>query len=670
VLWSLVTGCGLGPERGAAPVLPPAEVWLEAADATLPGGVVGERYVAAVSVDGGVPPYTWRAADPLPSGLRLAPDGAITGVPVEAGTFTSALLVADAEGRQKRMLATIQVALVPRTVGCGGHLEGRFRDGIWRDGGGPDLARLDDLAWLAVELTHDATTRVDLVWSATGDLVTWVQRVNQVVGSWDLGGYAQRGVKAEDGTRTVPIDAGTDPSLTEYAQQTLLPVLVTPKEASAWTLDVVCTDGPVFQTLDKYPRRVGDAFFHDYEVFGDNAGVRIWTDDPLPAWMVWDEATGTVSGTAEEVGAWEFTLHARSADGRERAERALLGTFDVTDVACGDVVPVRVTEAWEEGDQVKRYDPRGFDVFRLPLGAPEVSAIEVRARGPGGHYLGLARPAPGWQVFFGHAEEQLVEEGAARLRIDPASYPASRHYVDAGEVYVTVGRTEPGGGRSRVAFTCDHTPRPDLRGLPILEVLAPVDLTLGGIGGTPPYRWEATGLPPGLRLAADGRVTGATGDVGRHAVTFTVIDARGARGRATWTWTVGATDACLGLPALGCGDAAAGELTAAGPDGGAAARDTWCVTDTSVDLGFTVYADDGEFLVALSDPAVDARSQLDDPARFTWAAELDRNQVVGVPFDTFSFPDRRDYVDRPLFVSVWAEDPGTYALELDCPIAP
>jgi hypothetical protein len=478
-------------------------------------------------------------------------------------------------------------------------------------------------------------------------------------------------VRAADGPRTVPIDAGTDPSLTELAQQTLLPVLLAPKAPGDWTLDVVCTDGPVFQTLDKYPRPVGQPFFQDYEVFGDNTGVRIWTDDPLPAWMVWDEATGTVTGTTEEVGAWTFTLRARTPDGRERAETALLSTYAPIDVACGQSVPLDVTEAWEEGDQVKRYDARGFDVFRLPLDGPELSRIDLRVHGAAGHYLGLARPDPGWQVFFGQAEEVLTEDGAARLRIDPSSYPASRHYLDVGELWFTAARTSEEDVPVEVEIACDASPLPDLRGLPLVDVLAPVDVTLDAIGGRPPYRWRAEGLPPGLSLSPGGRVTGSTGAAGRHRVTFTVTDRSGTEGSSTLVWTIGSDAACLGFPELGCGDTVERTLTATGPAGGPAAQDTFCVRDTSVDHGFAVYGGDGTYLVAFGDPAVDRRAQLDDPRRFTWVAEVERDAVVGVPFDPFSFPDRDDYPGRPLFVRVWADDdPGDYALEVDCPEAP
>lgn len=663
-LGALAAGCGRLPERGSAPVLPPEAKYVAADDTVLPSGVVGEPYTAAVAATGGEPPYRWRAVDPLPHGLELAPDGTFGGRPLEGGTSTFALQATDAEGRTKRMLATFTAVLIPETVGCGGHLEGRFRAGVFDDG--PDLSRYDDLAWLAIELPGDATTRVAVTVAGSGDLQTYVQRVNEVPGSWDLGGYAARSVKIEDGPRVLNIDAGTDPSLTEYAGQTLVPVLLAPREAGDWTLDVACSDGPVFETLNKFPKRLGDDVYVDYQVFGDNTGVRIWTDDPRPAWLTWDDTTGTVVGHAEEVESWEFTIHARSPDGRERTETALIGTFDVTDVPCGGTAPVVVSQAWTEGLHTKRYDPRGFHTFRVPFASPEPSRIDIRVTGGAAHYLGLARPDPGWQVYFGQAEEHEVN-GTARIRVDSASYPASRDFVDAGELYFTAASdTEGALDGISVEVDCSYDPLPDVRGLPVLEVLEPVDLALGGIGGVPPYRWEADGLPEGLRIDATGRVTGQAGAAGTHRVTFRLTDSAGTVGEERLDWTIGSENACLGFREIGCGGAVNDELTTTW-DEGAAGRDTFCIRDTSRDLGLVVYADDGELNLSLGDPGVSRRDELFEPGHSTWVAEIERHQVIGVPFDTFSFPNRLDYDRRPLFATIAASDPGTYALEVECP---
>jgi Ca-activated chloride channel family protein len=54
--------------------------------------------------------------------------------------------------------------------------------------------------------------------------------------------------------------------------------------------------------------------------------------------------------------------------------------------------------------------------------------------------------------------------------------------------------------------------------------------TLAASGGTPPYRFSATGLPDGLHLAADGSVAGTPGKAGASVLAVTVDD--GAKGAA------------------------------------------------------------------------------------------------------------------------------------------
>jgi putative Ig domain-containing protein/purple acid phosphatase-like protein len=66
--------------------------------ATLPSGVEGSPYNAAVSVSGGTPPYTWSMpAGSLPSSVALAATtGSISGTPTSAGTYTPTIQVTDA----------------------------------------------------------------------------------------------------------------------------------------------------------------------------------------------------------------------------------------------------------------------------------------------------------------------------------------------------------------------------------------------------------------------------------------------------------------------------------------------------------------------------------------------------------------------------------------------
>ena len=70
-------------------------------DSTLPAAETNSPYVATLSATGGVPPYRWSLiGGTLPSGIQLqTSSGALTGMPVLAGSYSFTTSVNDASGR-------------------------------------------------------------------------------------------------------------------------------------------------------------------------------------------------------------------------------------------------------------------------------------------------------------------------------------------------------------------------------------------------------------------------------------------------------------------------------------------------------------------------------------------------------------------------------------------
>lgn len=67
--------------------------------ASLREGYLGEAFAQTLSSSGGLAPYRWSSRDALPAGLKLGPEGALTGTPIASGSFAVVISVTDA--RQK-----------------------------------------------------------------------------------------------------------------------------------------------------------------------------------------------------------------------------------------------------------------------------------------------------------------------------------------------------------------------------------------------------------------------------------------------------------------------------------------------------------------------------------------------------------------------------------------
>ena len=356
----VLSGC---PDKGDGGVGGSSGPLLDAIDQTLPVAFVEQAYDEAMLATLGTAPYTWSVPEwqELPGGLSVTPDGRLVGVPSQAGTFTFQVEVVDAAGRQKRPWVSLNVVLEPHILACGDTASGTFTASGY-GGSDPDFDKFGGYEWLAVSLPDDETTRIQLVFTLDRAVTAYVGKPSEVIGSWDVEEhYELRVLDPITGNLTVTVDPSTDPSLSGFSNQELLSVLAVAQAAGDWEVEVVCSDGPVFVVVPQYPTELGQEIQIDFEVY-DEPGARIYTNDELPEWVIWDEATGVVSGTAEEVGSWPITVVAEAPDGRTREERSIIGVYEVEDVQCGEVVEGSTLEGYFDGEFTSYYDPNGYRV--------------------------------------------------------------------------------------------------------------------------------------------------------------------------------------------------------------------------------------------------------------------------------------------------------------------
>jgi hypothetical protein len=103
-------------EKSAPPSpAPPQPAPLQIMTTILPAGAVQNTYAAALSVTGGVPPYSWSTiGGQLPTGLALnSTTGAISGMPALAGAFSFTARVQDSQAASASTGVSLDIASAP-----------------------------------------------------------------------------------------------------------------------------------------------------------------------------------------------------------------------------------------------------------------------------------------------------------------------------------------------------------------------------------------------------------------------------------------------------------------------------------------------------------------------------------------------------------------------------
>jgi hypothetical protein len=634
-------------------------------DTTLPIGVLGERYDAVLPLSGGVPPYTLRVdGGHMPEGLALV-DASIAGTPSESGDFSVTIRAEDSIGQAKIAQITVPIAWDPTDLPCGATASHEFTSSGYGGDEGVDWSDFGGYTWLWVPWPSEPTTRIELDFSGGGGLTVWIPDPAVPLTSHELlDHYSPFNVDMVPRTPVV-VDLGTDPPLAPFVDQGGIPVLVVGGPGT-WTVEATCTDGPIFDWLWSLPVRLFDPVEIDFDIIGENDGVRIWTDNPIPEWYVWDEETGRITGTAEEPGGWEIDIHAEDALGRTRTERAILSVYDVTDLHCGEELPLAVTEGMYDGEFTGPYDAKGFDVFRLTFDEG-VSAVDLLAYGSNDTHLGVARPFPDFP-FYADALYVYTFYGSALLELSPTSYPTWTNFSEPGEAFV-IAAPIYGASAMTLTATCDRGPRPDLVGLPVLLPEVAGDALIGATGGTAPWTFSASGLPLGVTLDAGGALRWPPVAAGESDVTVTASDADGGEGSVTLPLWVGDDRACAPDTLVACGDVITGAFLEPywqANDGPESTLVVCTVPRGNRGIWFEVStSEEGELYVQLGDPAATASDMLQGD-RTAMTAYVEPDLPSQVFADDFAWPWMADYEALPTRVALRALEAGNWTLSVEC----
>jgi alpha-tubulin suppressor-like RCC1 family protein len=141
----------------APPPSPPTPV---ITTASLPTGLPGHPYAAALTATSGTPPFTWTAAG-LPAGLTASPAGTISGTPVAAGTSAVSVTVTDSTRRSANKTLTLLIAQTAVRT-WGDNLYGQLGNGTTATSLVPvTVSTLGDVTRVAGGYLHAVAVRAD-----------------------------------------------------------------------------------------------------------------------------------------------------------------------------------------------------------------------------------------------------------------------------------------------------------------------------------------------------------------------------------------------------------------------------------------------------------------------------------------------------------------------------
>jgi hypothetical protein len=509
----------------------------------LPTGKVGTAYTAVLAGSGGLVPYSW-VATTLPGGLMItSSSGRIHGTPTATGTFTVQVTLTGTTGVTVTKTLALHVTPKPLTItttslpagvvgvhytftltGSGG--TGTFTwsattlptglsvtSATGKISGTPTKAgtftariTVTDAATqtatktlpLTVEPALAITTgslpggQVGTAYSATvaatGGLTpyhwsaaTLPTGLHITAGSGMISGTP---TKAQTKTAVITVEGTTDTTVTK-------------------TLQIKITPAPLEITTTRLPSGVVDIHYTTTVTASGGTGTFTWSATTLPTGLNITAGTGKISGTPTKTGT--STVHLKVTDTAAQTAKRTLTLF------IGPALTITTTSL-----------PDGT------VGAA-YSATVVASGGQMPYTWSTATFPPGLTITAGTGEISGTPTKAGTYTVVVSVKGSTTRTVTA-TLSISIAK-QP------LAVTTTS--------LPNGTVTTAYSAEVNAVGGTTPYKWTATTLPPGLALTVKGTVTGKVVKIsgipttaGKYAAKFKVTDKTGTSVSATLSITI------------------------------------------------------------------------------------------------------------------------------------
>ncbi len=542
-----VTMGGTGALRFGLPV-----VTMSVAPSALPNGQVGVAYPSTtLTASGGTSPYRWSATG-LPEGVVLDADtGVVSGSPKSSGAFGVVVTVLDATSASTSVWSALTITPSLRISGPGSLPPGEVGVALTQTtmtatGGTPRLAWT--ATGLAAGLSIDPASGSITGTPKTAGSFSAVVSVTDAVGAVASATYAQSiSAALAIATKSLPTgqsgvsypattmqSSGGAPAYTWTA--TGLPDGVkmspsgslsgTPVSGGSFAVVVRVADGFSAMASAGYtlvvnkPLAVGTTALPAGQVGAAYPATTLspsggtapytWSATGLPAGLVLDPASALVSGTPTAAGTADVAVTVVDATGATSSAKYSLVVTAAPTITGPPTVP------------------------NGQVGSKYASTTIVGAGGTTPYLWSATGLPPGLSL-------DSATGVLSGLPTTAGTFPLKITMTDAVAASATIGYTV--SVASSLAITTAT--------LPASQVGSTYAAQLTVAGGSSPYTWSATGLPPGLELSLDGVISGTTKTAGSYSIGLTVTDA--AKVAATRNYTVTVSSVPAGCPAAPSG---------------------------------------------------------------------------------------------------------------------